>query len=223
MYDNLYKYLNENNLFLSNQSGFRKGDSCVNQLLVITHEIYQGFDCSTSVETRGVFLDMSKAFDKVWYEGILLKLKNYGVKGRLLNILNNYLHNRKQRVVLNGIESNWKEINAGVPQGSVLGPLLFLVYINDLSDGTNSIVRLFADDTSLFSRVLDINHSRSVLDHDLSVINYWANKCKMLFNPDVNKQAMEVVFSRKRNPPVHSLLTFNNCFINQVQSKNILV
>ena len=93
---------------------------------------------------------MSKAFDKVWNEGILLKLKNYGVKGRLLNILNNYLHNRKQRVVLNGIESNWKEIAVGVSQGSALGPLLFLVYINDLSDGTNAIVRLFADDTSLF-------------------------------------------------------------------------
>ena len=137
---------------------------------------------------------MPKAFDKVWHEGILLKLKNYGVKGRLLNILNNYLHNRKQRVVINGIESNWKEITADVSQGSVLWPLLFLVYINDLYDGTNSIVRLFADDTSLFSRVLDINHSRSVLDHYLSVINDWANQRKMLFNPDVNKQAMEVVF-----------------------------
>ena len=72
LYDNLYKYLNENNLFLSNQSGFRKGDSCVNQLLAITHEIYQGFDCSLSVETRGVFLDMSKAFDKVWHEGTFI-------------------------------------------------------------------------------------------------------------------------------------------------------
>ena len=125
LYDNLYKYLNENNLFLSNQSGFRNGDSCVNQLLAITHEIYQGFYCSPSVETRSVFLDMSKAFDKVWYEGILLKLKNYGVKGRLLNILNNYLHNRKQRVVLNGIESNWKEIKAGVPKDLYWGHYCF--------------------------------------------------------------------------------------------------
>ena len=89
-----------------------------------------------------VYLDMSKAFDKVWHEGLSFKLEQNGVKGKLLVLLKNYLSNRKQRVVINGTESNWGVIKAGVPQGSVLGPLLFLIYINDLEDGLKSIFLL---------------------------------------------------------------------------------
>ena len=110
-----------------------------------------------------MFLNIFKAFDKVWHEGIIFKLKTYGVEEKLIMLLENYLKNQKQRVVLNGLSSSWKKILAGVPQGPVLGLLLFLIYIyiyiyiyiNDLPHDISSICKMFADDTSLFSKVKD--------------------------------------------------------------------
>ena len=99
------------------------------------------------------FLDISKAFDKVWRKGLTFKLKSYGVEGSLLKLMKNYLTGRQQRVALNGQTSSWKNILAGVPLGSVLGALLFLIYVNDLPNGIESICKIFADNTSLFSKV----------------------------------------------------------------------
>ena len=119
----------ENDLIFQNQSGFKP-----------------------------VFLDISKAFDNVWYQGVILKLKQNGISENLLKIIEDFLSNRYQRVVLNGQSSGWAEVNVGVPQGSILGPLLFLIYINDLSTGLSSNPKLLADDTSLFSVVHDEPH-----------------------------------------------------------------
>ena len=158
---------------------------------------------------RGIFLDISKAFDKVWHEGFLFKLKTYVVKGELLNILRNYLHELNQRVVLNGQISSWELIKTGVPQGSVLGPLLFLIYNDDLLDNIQSTCKFFAEDTSLFSHVFDKYKSQSELNKDLQVKSNWAFQWKMQFNPYPNKQAQEVHFWKKSNENSLSLI-FNN-------------
>ena len=147
LFNELYKFFNENDLLSSIQSGFGPCDSCINQLLSITHKIYQSFD--NDLQVKGVFLDISKAFDKVWHEGLILKLSRNGISGNLLYLLKDFLKYRKHRVALNGQNSSWKGITSGVLQGSILGPLLFLIYINDLPDGFSFDCKLFADDTSL--------------------------------------------------------------------------
>ena len=193
IFNEMFKFFIENELISPNQSGFKPGDSCINQLLAITHEIYKSFD--DGFEVRGVFLDISKAFDKVWYEGLIFKLKQNGISGNLLNFVCDFLRNRKQRVLLNGQVSDWSDVRAGVPQGSILGPLLFLIYINDLSEGLSSNAKLFADDTSLFSVIHDSNTSALELNSDLARTNRWEFQWKMNFNSDPKKQAQEVIFS----------------------------
>ena len=127
-------------------------------------------------------------------EGLIFKLKQNGVSGNLVSTLIKFLKLRKQRVVLNHQLSSWSNIETGIPQGSILGPLLFLIYINNLADRLITNVRLFAEDVSLFSVVHDINLTATNLNSDLSKINAWANHWKMTFNPDPNKQAQEVIF-----------------------------
>ena len=179
IFDYIYEHLCNNRLITPNQSGFRPSDSTINQLLSITHNIYEGFEMEPSRETRAVFLDISKAFDKVWHESLLFKLKRNGIGRTLLELIRNYLNDRYQRVVLNGKSSSWKEITAGVPQGSVLGPLFFLIYINDLCDDLSCEVKLFADDTSLFTMVFNENISAQNLNSDLRKIQEWAFQWKM--------------------------------------------
>ena len=134
----------------------------------------------------------------------------------MLNILSEFPRNRKQRVTLNGQSSSWANVNTGVPKGSILGPLLFLIYINDLPDGLSSNAKLFADDTSLFSVVNDINTSAIELNSGLRKNNGWAFQWKMTFNPNRSKQAQEIIFSRKLKKATHPPLLFNNNNVSQV-------
>ena len=123
----MFDFFLDKDLISANQSGFKPRDSCINQLLSITHNIYKLFD--DGYEVRDGFLDISKAFDKVWHNGHIFKLQENGISGNLLKVLKHFLENRKQRVVLNWQSFSWANVKVGVPQGSILGSLLFLTLI----------------------------------------------------------------------------------------------
>ena len=143
---------------------------------------------------------------------MIFKLEQNGISGNLLKLFQNYLSNRKQRVVLNGTYSDYSSVQSGVPQGSVLGPLLFLIYINDLESNIKSNVKFFADDTMLFFHSEDPEISANCLNRDLEVIHQWAHQWKLEFNPDPTKQATEV-FSWKKSNPHHPQLMFNGTVV----------
>ena len=117
-----------------------------------------------------VFLDICKAFDEVWHKALIFKLKQNGISDKILTIINDFLSFGKQRVVFNGQACLWTSIEAGVSKGSVLGPLLFLIYINDLSDNLPTNAKVFADDKSLFFIVKNVNTSASHLNGNLRKI-----------------------------------------------------
>ena len=197
-------------------------DSCIFQLLSIVHEIISSLDCNLTIDARGVFLDVPEAFDEVWHEGLLFKLESYGIGGEPLNLFKDYLQERQPRVVLNGQSFSWEAIKFGAPQSSVLGPLLFLIYINDLSDCLSSICKIFADDTSLFSFANDKYVLRDELNSDLKKIGDWAVQWETKFNPDPHKQAQEVHFSNRTNKDSSLSITFNNSKVETISSQKHL-
>ena len=198
----------------------KPGDSCINQLLSITHKIYNSFD--KGLEVKSVFLHISKAFDKVWHKSLLFKLSQNGISGNLLDLLSSFLRDRKQRALLHGQTSERRNVTAGVPLGSILGPLSFLIYINDLSGDLSSKGKLFADDASLFSVTDDITTSANELNNDLKKISDWAFQWKMSFNPDPSKQAQKVTFSRKFKNVSHPPLVLNNVKVSSSKSQKHL-
>ena len=187
MFNEMFKLFIAYDLILSNQSDFKPGDSCVFQLVSTTQEIYRSFD--KGHEVRAVLLDISKAFDKVWHCGIIFKLSQNGISGNLNRLLPNCLSERIQRVVLNVEVSTWANTTAGVPQASIIGSLLFSIYINNLPEGLSTNAKLFADDTSLFSVIDDSQFTANDLNKDLEMIHSWAFQWKMDFNPNPNKKA----------------------------------
>ena len=204
VFKHLYNHLHRNNLLTSLQSGFIPGDSTVNQLTYLYNTFCQALDVGK--EVRIVFCDISKAFDRVWHAGLLLKLEAAGVTGEVLTWFKSYLSYRKQRVVLPGAVSDWLFLNAGVPQGSILGPLLFLLYINDIVLNIGSNIRLFADDTSLFIIVDEPVADAACINSDLGRITQWAATWLVTFNP-VKTESMLISrkLNRNRHPPLFML------------------
>ena len=149
-----------------NQSSLRSGDSCINQLLPITHEIYQSFD--DNLEVRAVFLDISKAFDKVWHKGLILKLKQKCISDKILNIITDFLTFRKQRVILNGKSPLGLALEQVCSRTPYLDHFYFWFYIIYLSDNLSATAKFVGDDTFLFSLLQNVNTSASHLNSGLS-------------------------------------------------------
>ena len=212
----LFNHLRDNNLLSSLRSGFLPGDSTVNQLIFLYNIFCHALD--SGKEVRAVFCDISKAFDRVWHAGLLVKFHAAGVTGNVHAWFADNLSNRKQRNVLPGAVSDWASIRAGVPQGSILGPLLFLLYTNDIVHDIGSNIRLFADDTSLFIIVDDPVTAAGCINTDHVRISKWASTWLVTFNPSKTET---LLISRKLNRPVHPPLFMENRQISEVDSHKI--
>ena len=141
-----------------------------------------------------LFLNMSKTRNKFWQEGLILKLSRSGISGNLLNVLGDFLKYHKERVLSNGQSFSWEGINSDVWQGSILRPLLFLIYTLNFFDGLSSNCKIFADDTFLFYIVHNVNTSSFELNSDLAKVNEWTFQWKMSFNTDSTKPVQESIF-----------------------------
>ena len=203
----LLTFLETNNLLSDHQYGFRKARSTGDLLAYAVHVWSSALE--SCGESRVISLDISKAFDRVWHKGLLAKLPMFGLNQTLVNCIGSFLSDRSIAVRVDGFLSNLHSINAGVPQGSVISPVLFILFINDLLTSTSSSIHSFADDTFLSSSFsfnpndhpstdiqLRRNISALLLSNDLTVIEKWGKDNLVSFNRSKTKQA---VISRKRN------------------------
>ena len=183
MHNRLYTFLERHNILFRNQFGFRKNTSTVHTLVQITEMIKASID--SDKYGCGIFIDLRKAFDTVNHEILLTKLEHYGIRGNLLNWFMSYLTNRKQYVSINGESSVPLDINCGVPQGSVLDPLLFLLYINDLPNTSNVLnFYLFADDTNIYYESNSLQELKKTMNKELNKIFLWLNLNRLSLNID---------------------------------------
>ena len=177
--DHMVDFLVKHKLLISSQHGFLKARSCLTNMLCFLEEITKCIDVGSPVNI--IYLDFQKAFDKVPHQILLCKLKAHGIEDSITDWIEQWLTDRRQRVVVDGEISNWKSVLSGVPQGSVLGPILFLIYINDMDDSITSNVLKFADDTKLFRKV-NTDGDKQHLQNDIDSLVNWSGKWQMLFN-----------------------------------------
>lgn len=237
IYSHIMNFLDANNFFHPSQHGFRRGLSCETQLALFLHDIHTNLD--KNIQTDAIFLDYAKAFDKISHRRLLLKLSHLHLHPDILKWLEQFLTNRSQYVSVNNHASNVASVTSGVPQGSVLGPLLFLIYINDLPLHVSCQIRMFADDCVIYRAVnnitdqtalqIDLNHVQEWCDHWLMTLN--SNKCKLIsftrrhhplrFSYRISNVSVELVESYKYlGVTLANDLTWNVHVTNVISSAN---
>jgi len=195
--ENIVNFLDVNDMFNNSQHGFRKKRSCITQLLHVVEDFTKLIDDKKCIDV--LYLDFKKAFDTVPHERLFKKIGSYGITGNIFNWIKSFLSGRMQRVVVNSCMSRFEHVLSGVPQGSVLGPLLFILYINDLPDKINCSCKLFADDTKIYAS----SEQHQLLQEDITSLFEWSSKWQLAFNASKCK----VLHIGKLNP-------HHNYFIN---------
>ena len=174
-------HLVENHLLTQHQHGFIKGRSCVTQLLTVLDKWTEALDNCLNLDA--IYLDFSKAFDSVPHQRLLMKLEGYGIRGTLLAWIQDFLVDRNQRVVINGMKSLPALVLSGIPQGSVLGPLLFILFVNDMPDVVKSHIQMFADDTKVYREVNNPPEAQ-LLQDDIDALEDWTTAWQLQFNAE---------------------------------------
>ena len=209
---NIMAHLDEYKLLSDRQHAFRKGHSCETQLTTVINDWAKILDNRGQVDT--FILDFEKAFDTPPHELLKSKLFSYGIGGKTLKRIDSFLCFRQQRVVVNGVKSDWAPVLSGVPKGTVLGPLLFSLYINDISSDIESEIRLFADDCVCYREIKDEKDTMK-LQRDIDRLGSWARKWGMRFQP-VKCKMMQL--TRKRIKKIHALYTLEGTNLENVES-----
>ena len=195
--NDIIKHMEKYKLFSNKQFGFIHGRSTILQLLHIMDDWTRILDNGGIIDA--CYLDFAKAFDKVPHNRLLAKVKHYGIEGDLLLWIMAFLSHRKQRVVINGECSKWYPVTSGIPQGSVLGPLLFVLYINDFPNCVSSSAYLFADDTKIYKVISESNDNISFQD-DINSLQTWSDKWQLKFHP-VKCKIMGIGDNARHNQP----------------------
>ena len=210
IHNRLLSHYEENSIISERQAAYMKGDSTINQLIYLIHLIRASWTKGCIVQ--GIFVDVHAAFDKVWHAGLIAKLESIQIEGNCLDLLKSYLANRKQIVVVDGVKSEVKDVKAGVPQGSRLGPLLFILYIEDIKEDLECEVLIYADDTTLLAVGKNPVETANMLNRDLEKISVWSQKWKVTFTA---AKSHDIIFTKKQFSNCPSL-TLNGTVIKKV-------
>ena len=211
-YDKTLKLVSDNDFLSCDQHGFQDGCSCVTQLLECLFDWSSNID--EKLETHIIYLDFAKAFDTVPHTRLVHKLRQAGIRGKLLKWIETFLKGRRQRVVLRNGMSGWQNVSSGVPQGSILGPLLFLIYVNDIPGIITTICKLFADDTKVYNTIRNIVDCEN-LQTDLNTLSGWSETWLLNFN-------VEKCVALKLNEKENYAYTLNGTKLNTVTQQKDL-